>query len=156
MAPDPTLVGHVDHAPTPLSSTWPREELEREFAAYRARGQAAFASGDWNPWAAQFTDDARYYEHHYGRYRGREEIRSWITGVMQPFPAMDFPVNYTVFGGNRVMFSCANRLPGGFSFDVGCILHYAGAGKWSYEEDAYNPNEAQAAIAAWTAAEAHS
>jgi len=29
------------------------------------------------------------------------------------------------------------------------FLHYAGNGKWSYEEDVYSPREAQAAIGRW-------
>jgi hypothetical protein len=35
---------------------------------------------------------------------------------------------------------------------VNSILHYAGNGKWSYEEDVYNPREAQAVVEAWIAA----
>ena len=38
---------------------------------------------------------------------------------------------------------------GYFGFDVNTILHYAGNGKWSYEEDVYSPIEAQAAITSW-------
>jgi hypothetical protein len=32
------------------------------------------------------------------------------------------------------------------------ILHYAGNGTWSYEEDVYNPREAKDVIMKWIAA----
>jgi predicted SnoaL-like aldol condensation-catalyzing enzyme len=156
--PDPGLTGHPDHAPAPVEPAFPREEVERELEAYVERGATAKATGDWGPWAEQFTEDARYYEHHYGRFAGRAEIRSWITGVMQPFPDMDFPVDWWLIDGNRVVLRCRNRLPdptgGGerYEFAVGVILHYAGGGRWSYEEDCYNPLEVPPVLARWVAA----
>ena len=41
---------------------------------------------------------------------------------------------------------------GYYGFDVHTILHYAGNGKWSYEEDVYSPREAQRVISRWLAA----
>ena len=148
-----TLVSPSDHAPLPQQPAAPRDEVLREFEAYRQRGRLAFATGDWDQWTQQFTLDARYFEHHYGRFEGRDAIRNWIVGVMQPFPQMDFPVNHVLVDGNRVVMSCNNRLPGGFGFDVATILHYAGNGQWSYEEDVYNPEKAHGVITAWTAAQ---
>ncbi|MBA3303793.1 MAG: nuclear transport factor 2 family protein [Actinomycetota bacterium] len=155
---DPTLTAISDHTPDPVAKAFPRPEVERELAAYVERGARAKASGDWGPWAGQFTPDARYWEHHYGRFRGRAEIRSWITGVMQPFPDMDFPVDWSMIDGNRAVLRCQNRLPdpaGGeedFAFAVGVILHYAGEGQWSYEEDCYNPAEVLPVVERWVAA----
>ena len=51
--------------------SWPRDEIEAEFVEYRARAARAAASGDWREWADQFTDDARYVEHHFGEIEGR-------------------------------------------------------------------------------------
>ena len=58
-----------------------REELERAFAHYRQVRERAIATGDWRPWAALFTEDARYVEHAYGEFRGRQAIEEWIVGV---------------------------------------------------------------------------
>ena len=37
---------------------------------------------------------------------------------------------------------------GYYGFDVNTILHYAGNGKWSFEEDVYNPREAEDVVGA--------
>jgi predicted ester cyclase len=149
---DRTLTGIPDWAPFPVEPAYPRDEVEAEFHRYVERGKAAVASGDWNPWADQFTDDARYYEHHYGKFSGQSQIREWIIGVMQPFPGMTFPVEWYVIDGNRVVMLCQNRLtdPTGVHHDVPTlvVLHYAGGGRWSYEEDIYNPAEFPAMIEA--------
>jgi len=153
--PDRSLRGFPGWAPPLSPAAHAREEVEREFAAYVERGRAAVASGDWATWAAQFSPDARYREHHYGEFDGREAIRAWITGVMQPFPAMDFPVEWHVIDGNRVAMRCQNRLPdpagGGrsFQFPTLVVLHYDGDGQWGYEEDVYNPAEGPPVVQAW-------
>ena len=155
---DQTLRGVPGHAPEPSSEPHTRDEVEREFLRYVGRGRTAVASGDWNAWADQFTEDARYYEHHYGKFEGREAIRAWITGVMQPFPDMEFPVEWHMIDGNRVVMRCQNRLPdpaGGtalYQFPTLVVLHYAGDGQWSYEEDVYNPAEAPAVVGSWVEA----
>ncbi len=156
--PDPTLRGMDGWSRDPVATVFPRDEVERELKAYRQRGVIAVETGDWNQWADQFTDDAYYVEHHYGRFEGQAAIRNWINGVMQPFPTMEFPIELALIDGNRVSCLIPNVLPdpaGGdayFGFDVNTILHYAGNGKWSYEEDVYNPREAERAIRRWVKA----
>jgi hypothetical protein len=60
--------------------------------------------------------------------------------------------------GNRVCAVIPNVLPdpaGGdayFGFDVNVILHYAGSGQWSYEEDVYDPADAGRVVKSWLAA----
>ena len=155
---DPSLRGVEGWAPPVPTPAAPYEEVERELFVYRERGNQAIASGDWNAWADQFTEDARYLEHHYGRFEGREGIRAWINSVMQPFPTMEFPIRWYAIDGNRVTALVPNVLPdptGGdqeFGFDVNVILHYAGDGAWSYEEDVYNPAEAAEVIGKWVSA----
>ncbi|MEE2682464.1 MAG: nuclear transport factor 2 family protein [Actinomycetota bacterium] len=155
---DRSLRGIDDWAPEVPQPPFPREEVEREFLLYTKRGELAVETGDWDQWADQFTDDARYFEHNYGKFSGREEIREWITGIMGPFPEMTFPVDHYLIEGNRVVAVIPNCLPdpeGGdtiYSFNVHVILHYAGGGKWSYEEDVYNPKEASRVISAWVEA----
>ena len=149
------IEGWAPEVPTP---TFPREEIEAEFQKYRDRGALAVATGNWDQWADQFSQDARYREHHYGCFSGQQEIRSWITSVMKPFPSMMFPVKWSVIDGNRVNALIPNILPspegddGYYGFDVHVILHYAGNGQWSYEEDVYSPREAQEVVNRWLAA----
>ena len=155
---DRSLKGVEGWAPPVPEPACSREEVEREFFEYRRRGDVAVTTGDWDQWADQFTVDAQYFEHHFGRFSGREEIRSWITETMKPVPEMHFPLDHYMIDGNRVAAVIPNCLPDprgqgeDFSFNVHVILHYAGNGLWSYEEDIYNPREAEETISAWIAA----
>lgn len=155
---DHSLRGMADWSPAPRTPVAPREEVAAAFAEYRRRAALAVATGDWDQWAEQFTEDAHYREHHYGYFRSKGEIMAWINEVMQPFPSMEFPPTFALIDGNRVSALIPNILPpppgvdGYFGFDVNTILHYAGNGQWSYEEDVYSPGEAQGAIGRWIAA----
>ena len=140
---------------------FPRAELERAFARYCEINETASGSGDWGAWANKFTEDVRYIEHAYGEFHGREAVREWITGVMAPFPHMDFPMDWVIYDEERgwVVFQCQNRLahptdPDGapFQFPTWSLIKYAGDRLWSYEEDNYNPKEAGEVIQAWLAA----
>jgi hypothetical protein len=115
-------------------------------------------SGDWNAWADLHTVDGIWLEHHLGRFEGREAIRKGIVEVMAQAPVdMQFPVEWAMFDGNRVVFYPWQILPhpsGGEDFRFGCvtILEYAGDGQFSYQEDLYNPKEGEALFGAWIAA----
>lgn len=134
-------------------------ELEEQFIAHQQRGQEAAATHNWNPWADQFTEDATYVEHLYGKFEGREAIRAWITRTMTTFPGANmptFPVEWHVTDLARGWIVCriANRMedPGDGSVHEASnltILHYAGEGMWSYEEDVYNPAHFMTMIQAW-------
>jgi len=142
-------------------TAWTRAELEREFEAYQERGRVAGQSGDWSPWADQFSADAVYVEHFYGRFEGREAIRRWITSTMTQFPNDQFtlfPVQWAMFDEARgwIVAEIQNRLNDlgdGEVYQAANItkLHYAGDGQWSYEEDAYNPAAMAEALKAWMA-----
>ena len=125
-----------------------REEVDAEFAKYVERGKA----NDWSAWADQFTEDAQYVEHEYGVFEGREAIRAWIVETMASVSGMSFPHDWHVIDGNRVIMYCWNifdpleGMTGEYKFPVVTILHYAGNGQWSYEEDVYNPKEAEVAL----------
>ena len=136
-----------------------RQEIEEAFRAYQERAARAGASGQWDEWVDQFTEDAVYIEHHYGELHGREAIRAWISKTMAEPVNKDmtsFPIRWYVIDEERGWIICSviNRMvdPGDGSVhesDNWTKLHYAGDGKFSYEEDVYNPNEFAAMVRGW-------
>jgi hypothetical protein len=127
---------------------YPREEILAAFERYNEARDTASRTGDWNVWAAMFTDDAHYVEHAYGEMHGREAIRDWIVKVMAPFPRMTFPQDWWVIDEERgaVVFQCQNQFPAPlqadgtpFQFPNWTRLVYGGNGLWASEEDIYNP-----------------
>jgi len=138
---------------------WSREELEDAFDEYQRAALEAGVSGDWNGWADKFTEDATYIEHHYGTLGGREAIRTWITECMGTFPgnAMPhFPVEWYIIDEEKGWVVCQvwNRMadPGDGSLHQQynfTLLKYAGHGKWSYEEDIYNPAHFATTVQTW-------
>jgi hypothetical protein len=88
-----------------------------------------------------------------GTFRGREQIREWITTTMASVSGMSFPVEWHVIDGDRVVMYCWNvfdplaGMTGEYRFAVVTILRYAGDGAWSYEEDVYNGKEAEEVLA---------
>lgn len=145
---------------------WTRDELERAFAAYQARAADAGRSGDWSSWADQFTEDAVYIEHHYGRFDGRDAIRAWISKTMSQYPGKhmpEFPIGWYVIDDERGWIVCQvfNRMADAgdgavHEADNWTLLKYAGNDQWSYEEDVYNPAEFGTMVAAWEQARASS
>jgi len=128
-----------------------REEIEAAFQTFQDRAAEAGTSGSWDEWALCFTEDARYYEHHYGHMSGRQEILDWITATMNEplFSEMSsFPIDWYVVDEERGWIICqvANVMddPGDGSDHREynwTLLEYAGNGQFSYEEDMYNPTE---------------
>jgi hypothetical protein len=128
---------------------WSRDELEEAFAHYRRVALAAGISGNWDPWADLFTEDATYIEHTYGTMGGREAIRRWITKTMSTYPGSampHFPVEWYIIDDERGWVVCQlwNRMadPGDGSIHQAynfTLLKYAGDHLWEFEEDIYNP-----------------
>jgi hypothetical protein len=139
-----------------------RDELERALARYNEARDQASRSGDWSVWAARFTEDAHYVEHAYGELDGRGAILEWIQKVMAPYPTMTFPQDWVAFDEKRgaIVFQCQNCFPepfqeGGtpFAFPTWTRLVYAGDGRFSEEEDVYNPaRDAPRVFKAWIGA----
>lgn len=115
------------------------DEVENAFRRYWSVGAVR---EDWGGFADMFTEDAQYKEHFLGFLTGREEIRSWIQGIMASYPEL-----YTVYewhmldASGRVVVAMQNRRdnpqPGGDPLDFPgvTILQYAGQGLFSSEED---------------------
>jgi SnoaL-like protein len=139
--------------------TFTRDEIERAFQTFQDAAERSAKSGDWREWSECFTEDADYYEHHYGRMKGREAIYQWIQSTMsEPInrDMRNFPIDWYVIDEDRGWVICSvwNEMddPGDGSLHREynwTILHYAGDGKFSYEEDLYNPNEFGAMIKGW-------
>lgn len=131
-----------------------RGEVEEAWRNFVAVGD----SGDWNAWADLHSIDGRWVEHHLGTFVGREAIRKAIVDVMKPVPMMEFPVGWHVIEGSRVVYYPWQVMPDpkgrGDDYRFGCvtILEYAGDGLFSYQEDLYNPIEAQQVMKRWIAA----
>ncbi len=113
---------------------------------------------DWSAWADLHSPDCIWVEHHLGTFRGREAIRKAILDAMGPVPMMQFPVEWYVIEGNRVVFYPWQVMPdpkgGNEVYRFGCvtILEYAGDGLFSYQEDLYNPVEANGIMERWVEA----
>lgn len=136
-------------------STPTRAELEAAFQKYLELG--AFER-NWNAWADLFAEDAYYYECQYGTFRGREEIRKWITTVMAGVPDMYFPPpKWVVMDGDRVCFCIDNAYPdpknsaASIAFPTFTMLHYRD-GFWAAEEDYYDVKASVEARKAFRAA----
>jgi SnoaL-like protein len=139
-----------------------RGEIEDAFRHFQDAADRSAKSGDWTEWAGCFTEDAEYYEHHYGRMKGRAAILKWINETMA-LPVNNemrsFPVDWYVVDEDRgwVICSVSNVMddPGDgstHSESNWTKLHYAGDGLFSYEEDMYNPNEFADMVKGWLAA----
>jgi len=143
-----------------------RQEIEGAFAEFQAAAVEACATGDWTRWSDCFTEDAHYYEHHYGHFEGRARIRDWITATMaEPVnrDMVSFPIDWYVVDEERGWIICAvwNVMadPGDGSVhrEVNWTkLHYAGDGRFDYEEDLYNPLEFGTMITGWLEAKQRS
>lgn len=139
--------------------TFTRDELEAAFRHYEATARRASEMHDWSLWADLFTPDATYWEHLYGRMRGREEIRAWITRTMTTYPGSEmphFPSDWHAIDEEhgRVVVYIQNRMrdPGDGSVHQApnvSILRYAGDNQWSYQEDIYNVADFATMITSW-------
>jgi len=138
------------------ATEYPRDEIEAAFRHQRELNDTQ----QWNAYADLFTDDGIYVEHEMGTFRGREAIREWIVPCMAPFvnAGWDYPLDWSVIDGNRIIFRWLNRLPNldgraePYQFAGITVLEYAGDGKFSYQEDVYNMKECERVMTDWFAA----
>ena len=134
------------------------QELEEALSIYTEAHRKSSQTGDWSIWASVFTDDATYIEHYYGEFSGREEIEKWIIGCMAPFPHMTFEHEWAVIDEENDAIVCCVRNAlkhptdpnKEFWFPNWTRLVYAGDGKFSLEEDIYNPaRDAERVVREW-------
>jgi hypothetical protein len=115
-----------------------RTEVEEAFRHYFHTGQI---NEDWVAWSQLFTDDAIYFDHFYGRFRGPKEIQQFIERTMGFASHVYNPLVWYNIDGDQIVYKVFNRAdnpkPGGppLEFPSLQIIHYAGDGKWASEED---------------------
>ena len=142
------------------------EEISEAYAALHAKVHSYVDTGDWSGFADNFTEDAVYFEHAFGTFRGRDEIRAWSMRTMTTFPGgtmTSFPLAWQVVDvpTSRLICEVRNLMP-----DPGdgtmleepnlTIVTYAGDGLFSREEDVYNPLRFARMAVKWARlAEAH-
>lgn len=138
-----SFLGNEVRRPGPF----PRAEVEAALDRYFELAKVGTETGNWNPWADLFTEDAIYVEHSMGVMRGREEIRRWVMTATggQPMSTIVAPDWYVIDNDLVVVYTLNQRpAPDGgdpYQFIGISPFCYAGDGLWCYEEDVTNPHE---------------
>lgn len=124
---------------------YPPEEIRATYQRYvETRGRVEAGELPWDALAAFFTDDATFIDPAWGRVEGIDEIRKFLVESMVGLDDWEFPHEWSMVDGDRLIARWQNRLPGrradgtyyeapGYSFMV-----YAGNGQFSHEEDLLN------------------
>jgi hypothetical protein len=121
-----------------MTNIYGRDEIEQAFRHYFLTGPVL---EDWASWSQLFADDAVYFDHFYGRFRGPAEIKKFLESTMGFAPHVYSPLEWYNLDGNRIIYKVWNRAdnpdPSGppAQFPSLQIIEYAGDGKWSSEED---------------------
>jgi hypothetical protein len=115
-----------------------RDEVEAAFRHYFLTGPVY---EDWIAWSQLFNDDAIYFDHFYGRFRGPAEIQRFLESTMGFAPHVYSPLVWYNIDGSHIVYKVVNRAdnpePGGppIEFPSLQVIQYAGDGKWASEED---------------------
>ena len=125
--------------------SYSESEMRDSYARYvETRNRVQAGEVGWDALAAFFTDDAVFIDPAWGRVEGIAEIRTFLVESMLGLEDWEFPHQWAMVDGDRLIARWLNRLPGqrpdgtfyeapGYSFMV-----YAGDGRFSYEEDMLN------------------
>jgi len=143
-------------------SKWSKSEIESAFTDYRSAADHGAETDNWTPFSEKFTPDCVYLEHLIGRMNGRKEVFDFYTrSMVNDYPGnciAEFPIEWWVIDEEKgwVIFQAWSVMedPGDGSvhreYNIS-ILHYAGEGLFSYQEDIYNPMEFGTMISGWEA-----
>jgi ketosteroid isomerase-like protein len=125
--------------------THPPDEILATYQRYvDTRNRVEAGELPWDALAAFFTDGATFIDPAWGRIEGIQAIRRFLVDSMAGLEDWEFPHEWAMVDGDRLVARWQNRLPGrradgsyyqapGYSF-----LRYAGNGRFSYEEDLLN------------------
>jgi hypothetical protein len=118
--------------------TFDRAEVEAAFRDYFLTG---IVREDWVAWSQLFTDDAPYFDHFYGTFTGPLEIQQFLESTMSFAPHVYSALVWYNVDGDQIVYKVLNRADNPqpdsppIEFPSLQIIHYAGDGKWSSEED---------------------
>lgn len=125
--------------------TFRREEiLEAHATLLSTRDRAVAGEVPWGALADMFTEDATFVDPAWGRVDGRENIRAFMNESMQGLEGWEFPHEWEMVDGDRLVTGWQNRLPGtrpdGGSWQTPGVSRfiYAGDGRFSFEQDLLN------------------
>lgn len=127
-----------------------RDEVEQ---AFRDHWQVGSVDEDWPAWPERLTEDVEYVEHHFGRMRGREQVRAWIVDLMAQRADVHAVLEWYVIDGDRLVLGMQNRYyhpdpaQPPIDFDGLTVLSYAGDGLFGRQEDYW---DLKGATSAWT------
>jgi hypothetical protein len=137
-------------------ASYPRDEVEDAFV--RA-WEVGCVGEDWVAWTEGFTADVEYFDHFWGWFHGRDEVRVWIEPVMKGVPEIYTVLEWYRIDNEVVTFYVQNRRdnpdaegPEYFDFPGLSILVYAGGGLFSSEEDYWDVGGARRTSIAYAAA----
>ncbi|MGA2474784.1 MAG: nuclear transport factor 2 family protein, partial [Acidimicrobiales bacterium] len=89
-----------------MTTTCSRDEVEEAFRHYFLTGPVL---EDWVAWSQLFSDDALYFDHFYGRFRGPGEIQKFLESTMGFAPQVYSPLEWYNLDGNRIVYKVWNR-----------------------------------------------
>ena len=136
---------------------FPREELEEMMRRWVAANDRAGETGDWDPMADFYTDDAIYTWNNGPKYefvaRGATQIRDWVFGTeMEGLGRWVYPYVRTLIDdqlGEIVGFwkqVAPEQDPDGNFYEIagtgGSWFRYAGSYRWSWQRDFFDHGNA--------------
>lgn len=96
----------------------------------------------WTDLAGFFTDDAVYIDPAWGRVQGIDQLLEFFDESMRGLDDWEFPIEFTAIVGDTVAVKWTQIVPAadGRRFEQSgySTLHYAGGGRFDYEEDLLN------------------
>ncbi len=129
------------------------DEVRAAYEAYIATRERIMAGElPWSALSAHFTEDAVFIDPAWGRVEGLDAMITFFDDSMQGLDGWEFPEEWTIVDGDRVVSAWWNRLPGrtpdgGYPQALGIsTLLYGGDGKFYYEHDLLNMAEVMEAV----------
>ena len=129
-----------------MSEEYPADEIRAAYDRYvSTRDRVEAGELGWDALADFFTEDATFIDPAWGRVEGRDAIRRFLEESMAGLEGWTFPREWTaVLDGSRLASGWQNRLPGSrpdgppYQAPGISVMHYAGNGRFRYEEDLLN------------------
>ena len=126
-------------------ATHPRADIEAAHDRYLdCRRRIEAGELGWGALADFFTDGATFIDPAWGRIEGKAAIHEFLVNSMKGLDDWSFPHQWRMIEGDRLVAAWRNRLPGkrtdGTYYEAPglTVMVYAGAGKFSHEEDLLN------------------